>query len=531
MKNKVLIIFLIIVIVFITGCINEMNENEQDILPEGYRKAEVLESTNVKLTGIGAELDPHFFSQNVTRFNSAKEEDWQIVINRVKEMQLHRIRLMLLPEWLEPLNDNNDSNVINWDTLTADSIEMQSLYKVLDLAEEEEITVNLTLWGANRMVSLINSEMQNRVGSIHFLAENNNSPNWTVGAKNEEEFAENFSMYIQLLINQKGYTCIKEITPVNEPSWTYLIDSSSSFKGNFEKYASMCRTLHNRFKADGIRDKVLFNLSDDAENLSWLEKSTLYLDKADINNPDSEDIADMWNSHTYQFGYETINSNIQNWQKQCLNYTKPTGKPHIIGEFGSNQTAGSTRQLDIDNYERGVLIVRQALNFFNQGSSGVSHWTLFDQYYKKSGSYGEMMQLGFWKYKKSEYATEPYYNSIKCDYEIRPAYYSYSLLTRYIKRNADVYPIDIGDDFTVGTAFKNPDGKWVYAFANGSNETLKISLRNGENFGEFEYYVYENGNIPSGDKGIQSTNILKFVNKNMALNIKPNTVVLLNEIK
>ncbi len=496
-------------------------------VPQGYRKADVLEANIHPLIGIGAEVDPHFFSQNVTRFNSMKAEDWAIVENRVREMKIHRFRVMLLPEWLEPLNDNADSSVINWDALTPESEEMQSLYALLDLAEEEGIDVNLTLWGCNRMVKLLDQNMQNQVGNVHFLAQDNDSPNWTVGAKDAEEFAENFSMFVQLLVLQKGYTCIKDITPINEPSWTYLIDSGSSYSGNFNAYAEMCRILHNRFKADGIRDKVLFNLSDDAENMNWLTNSANHLATIDLGNSESETLADMFNSHTYQFGYTTKNTAIANWQRQCTSAVSATGKPHMIGEYGSNENVGSTRQRDIDSYERGVLIVRQALNFFNQGSSGVSHWTLYDQYYNKSGLYNEMMQLGFWRSVKSEYASETYYNELTEDYQIRPAYYAFSLLTRHTRPGAEIYPVDVGLDFVAATAFKNPDGKWVAAIANGGTEASKLTLFGSGLVGSFKHYVYENGSLPTGDAGIQSDVSIAAENGYLSAEVSANTVVLL----
>ena len=63
-------------------------------------------------------------------------------------MDIHRLRVMVLPQWYEPENDNDDPDLINWDKFTFNSPEMQSLYRELDLAQQQQMEVTLTLWGA-----------------------------------------------------------------------------------------------------------------------------------------------------------------------------------------------------------------------------------------------------------------------------------------------------------------------------------------------------------------------------------------------
>ena len=186
-------------------------------------------------------------------------------------MEIDRFRVMLLPSWLEPFNDNDDASQIKWETLTTESVEMQSVYKVLDLAEEKGIDVNLTLWGAENKCNLIDSELNSSIkeNGGHFLLKNNEGSNWVLGTKYPQEFAENFSAFVQLFL-EKGYTCIKEITPINEPDWSYQIDGGV----DFNNYKTLCLELDRRFKVDNIRDKVLFNLSDNTDmGHTWLEKT------------------------------------------------------------------------------------------------------------------------------------------------------------------------------------------------------------------------------------------------------------------
>ena len=492
---------------------------QQLVVPEGYSHVTVGELAGVNIYGTSVEFDPHFFSANVQK-GVFKEEDWAIVERRVQEMGIDRFRVMLRPAWLEPLNDDDDSSSINWGALTTESVEMQSLYKVLDLAQKNGIDVNLTLWGAETIVALADEDMmaQVRAQGGHFLAKGNNGSNWVIGTLYPEEFAENFSAYVQIL-QQKGYTCVKEVTPVNEPCWSYIINNEVSF----EAYKELCLALDARFKADGIRDSVKFNLSDNTDTRAyWLESTMNELD----------DIADIYNSHTYIFGYGTTNAKIQAWEEENINITRNTGKPHIIGEFGSNQCIGSTRQSDIDLYERGVLIVREMLNFYNAGAAGASYWVLFDQYYANNASYSEMMMLGLWKGPKDMYYSDSdYYATVREDYEVRPQYYAFSLMSKHVPKGAEVYPINLNNEFALGSAFKGEDGKWVYVFANGNSEgdALKLALQNGELVGEFEMYVYSQDALPEGDNLIAAYGTLKTENLVLTIELEPQTVVLLRQ--
>ena len=70
-----------------------------------------------------------------------------------------------------------------------------------------------------------------------------------------------------------------------------------------------------------------------------------------------------------------------------------------------------------------------------------------------------MQQLGLWKYLKSAYTEDPdVYSKIKEDHEVRPQYYAYSLLTRFVRQGDEVYPLDLGDELIAGS-FSQHRGK------------------------------------------------------------------------
>lgn len=90
-----------------------------------YQELVVGESTGTRLEAVGVELDPHFFSQNLTRNDGAKPSDWQIVVDRVKKLEIHKFRVMVLPQWYEPVNDNDDPFVADIDRFTFNLPEME----------------------------------------------------------------------------------------------------------------------------------------------------------------------------------------------------------------------------------------------------------------------------------------------------------------------------------------------------------------------------------------------------------------------
>ena len=462
--------------------------------------------TQARLEAIGAELDPHFFAQNLTRNDGSKESDWQLVVDRVKAMELKKFRVMVLPQWYEPVNDNDDPFNADRSQFTFDSPEMQSLYKVLDLAQEQQMEVCIVVWGCPIYVSLLDPNYSHVKTCFMAIP---NKRGWITGPADYDEWGENFSALIKHLIEVRNYTCVKEITPMNEPGGGPLLTST--------EYIKMAHILDAHFKKDGIRDKVRFNLSDN------IDTQTYYLIDCAEN---LANVADIYNSHTYIFGYETPNDTIYQWEKNNVNISARGGKKHLVGEFGSNQCVGATRQRDIDLYQRGVLMTRLMLNFFNAGAAGVSYWSLIDQYYGKDADYQQMQQLGLWKYLKEAYKTDSTYTRIKKDYEVRPQYYAYSLLTRFLKPGAEMYPINLNNDFAIGTAFKDVTGKWIYVFANQTDASMFLAIDNSSADGRFEIYRYEENALPEDDAMITSAQTVKVKNSQLNIEIRPNSVAL-----
>ena len=465
-------------------------------------------ATDTPVQAIGVQFDPHFLTQNVTANNGTKTSDWNnIIIRRLKLLQVKKIRVMILPQWYEPENDNLNAQSADLSHFHFDSPEMEGLYRLLDVAQREHILVTLTFWGVSPC-SFMNTV---------------DSTGWMIGPANDAEWAENVSVCMRHLLFEKKYSCIREITPVNEPDWSF----SAKGQSQVEKYISMCRALDERLRQDGLRHFVKLNLSDDSDGGSgrhnFLDTCTQQL----------ANIADLFNSHTYIFGYQTPNSTIYQWEKANAQLAKKVGKLHFVGEFGSNQTVGATIQRDINRYERGILLARLVINFLNAGACGASYWSLLDQYYSKQQALAHtgMQQLGLWKYLRRDYFSDTINTNIQTDYEVRPQYYAFGMLSRFVQPQAKVFPLHTHHEWVAATALKNTNGKWAYLFTNPQNKETLIRLSNPQLRGKkfFKVYRYLKQSLPTDDRMIPSSATIISTKGQLLLKLPATSFIILNQ--
>ena len=470
-KIVLLLLCLCLAIVPLTACgggrdTEHGDPNANSTVPEGSLTLTIEKnSSGNQIYGVGVELDPHFLHGNVGRTGvsngvswTCQEEDWNnIFLPRMAEMNLKRIRVMLLHPWF--VSSEQDYRVKNY---TWDSLEMRSLYQTLDAAQANGMDVCLVLWGASDWLK--------------------DGSQWVDIPKDDEAFCVLFADAVDYLINTKGYTCINEITPFNEPNALY---GALGTPAGVNAYIALCERLDELFKERGLREKVKFNLSDDARSSSWLTATLENL----------QGVYDVVNSHTYDFTAADTNEEIINSHHYKLsNYTdsvKEYGATHIFGEFGTGSTSGSHSAGDKFEPSRGLQVARIALNMLQSGSCGFSYWVLFSQYYSSAAS-ESIMDMGLWGF-----ADE--------GYNCRPVYYAYSLLTRYAQKGMEIYLVPTVDPNLVAVALRSGDD-WTYLVVNDSEtESKEVSFLNHTKFpGAMKRYVYDQNNVPTDNKVIAS---------------------------
>ncbi len=387
---------------------------------------------------LGCEWDPKMLLP-VNQAHGITEDDLAVMKTAIDTLGLQAVRMMISPEWFEPVNDNGDPAVADAAGFDLDNPEMQSVFAYLKVCEELGIRVTLTWWGAPTGCWLASE----------------NTGDW-IGAPNDlDEMTENIIYLLGYIRNDLGYTCVKELILHNEPSYSFRVDGGAV---DFNYYAEYYRTVHARLAAEGMSDIVLVG-SDDSQDAGW------YLQCADA----LSDICGKFDSHNYNWSYDTpyLDVLIQEFVSARTSATPDT--PFYLGEFGDGSTEGAYIATSTDTHGRGIYIASLLVNAFKAGASGASYWPLHDIYYYENtagGDNGGLMSMGLIGFKEDGAWT------------YRPSYYAYGLLCNAIPYGSEVYNITGDTNHSVDTvAFKTPEGRWSIVAVNRSDaaQTLNIS--------------------------------------------------------
>lgn len=441
--------------------------------------------------GVGAELDPHLL-RNINTEQGCTEADWNMVCQRVEAMHLQKIRVMVMPEWYEPQNENDDPFYTDMSAFSWNNEDMNALYKVLDLAQRENIQVNLTLWGAH---ATKNSWLA-VPGCVHWVSPPNDLDEWS----------ENICALLKHLIEEKGYSCVKEITPYNEPDPAYYVTNTSEV--NIEDYAQMVSNLHERLTAEGLRAYVSLNLGDDGGVPSWLEKN--------VQHTQLSQIGDCFNSHIYMKQDATLSEISATAQSYLQTMSTNTDKAFKINEFGAKYAfSDNVNCQELDSYQRGMLTAKMLTVFLGEGCSCMVQWCLFDQYYGNDA----MMYRGLWKYKDE-------------DWKIRPVYYPLATVTQHTSVNSSVYKGITEDTSIAGTALQSSEG-WTYLLVNESTIAKTVAITNTNcQAGSFAAYRYfEEMTIDDNALALEAEEYLQTKNGALYCTLPANSFTVLTQME
>ena len=422
-----------------------------------------------RMNGLGVEWDPHTLMPYNTRwYGDSLEEDWALIRRRTQELGIQKVRMMILPGWYEPENDNDNPDITNESGFAFDSVEFASVLRQLELLEELDIHVNLTIWGADLA----------QTGWLAFP----DCGDWLSAPNNPDEYAENISVLLNYLLVEKQFTCIKEITLHNEPDWAF---KDNTGKVDFDYYALVCQKVHQRLQRNGLRDKIHMILSDDTSRYTWLEATVKELNR----------IGDGYNSHNYLFNENTSYEEAFAWAERCNRLVREqgSGKPYTHNEFGGNHMIDAYHQTDINSYERGVYYSLLTEAFLNAGSAGMLHWEYFDQYYNDGPRASSLMSLGLFQFKDRGWA-------------VRPFYHAWGLIMRHTRRDSEVYPMTFATGEVSGTALKSTDQAWTYLITNASSTNQLVRVDHPqEEATELQVYVYNEETASTKDERLISS--------------------------
>ncbi|MBA4386349.1 MAG: hypothetical protein C0404_00100 [Verrucomicrobia bacterium] len=319
-----------------------------------------------------------------------------------------------------------------------ESTDMKSLYRHLDVCQERKVTVILSDWGCE--------------------------PNWLkapgIADVGDPKYAAAIGTYMDHLLNKKGYTCIRYFVMVNEPN--YEVKDWNRWKKGVENVSA-------EFARRGIDKKVVFVGSDESNDESWHRTAVDQL----------QNKLGAYDVHRYAPADEVRSGRLEEFWRTQWTYAlekdrKADGKPMIVGEAGilSDGFSAGNNPLHL-NYEYGLYMADYAAQAANAGSWAVSAWMLDDSSHSK-------FNWGMWKDKTGKF-------------ELKPWFYTWSLLTRYVPAGSTIYRTKSGQDLRLLAARSAgaSGDRWTFLIVNRADRAAKLKIvAPGAKSAKFKQYVY-----------------------------------------
>lgn len=464
------------------------------------------EIINPGYLGNGVEWDP--YDEAESWGNSLSDEDWEKVFTRLDYMKPAYVRCMI----------NSPFRYFNKETGNYDpERNFKSIGKLLDYCQENDIMV---VYGEY------------------------NPPTWDM--KEDQTWIDMSVDYLNRLVMDKGYDCIKHFVIFNEPDGDW-----ASTDGDFDLWLTMLKRFHEKMSQyPGLLDKVSLagpdvvadykNPNSEYDTAGWIKKTA--------ENADS--IIGLYDIHSYPGQTEVKNGSYGTLLKKYRDIV-PENKKVILGEAGYKYwreadsllmaeynkrveghpfTKGSDCNMLVYDYFYGVDMPLFISEVMNSGFSGVAAWMLDDAMHSQgdSGKPEDIKIWGMWNILGSEVFGDA------SQEDVRPWYYTWSLMCRYFPEGCNIVKtsvdrIDSGI-FTVGAI--SEDNKLSLAIINVGEESKSISINLPRDVVNAKMYRYSESEVIKKDQsGFPEPEKSGINGKEITTEMEKNSMLLLTEIK
>ena len=416
---------------------------ESDQLVDWFTKTVRLENGRMqepRFLGFGAEWDPYYSSneREWPHYSEVSDEDWRKIVDRIKFMRLPLVRMMMLVRWCY-----RPDGSFEWQ-----SPPMQHLYRQLEVCERQGIDVILCDWGC---------ESWTRAPGIKNLA--------------DPAYASAIGAYMDHLIREKEYSCIKYFVLVNEPN--------NEAKGGWERWKRGVQNVSAELDRRGLGDDVTFLGTDAAQGpMEWHARGVDEL----------PNLLEGYDFHLYARGEMVRNGELGAYFHRRWDYSRrndPAGptKACILGEAGLMNGSASHNN-DIDTYYYGLAIADYAVQAARAETSAICAWMLDDN-----------SHLGFnWGM----------WSSSKKGLTLRPWFYTWSLLTRSFPPGSVIYRCQEPSDSVRILAARVPGEQenWSFCVVNRGAEPVVAPIDVlGKETVVCDRYVYSHHRRKTNEKG------------------------------
>ncbi|WP_073003075.1 hypothetical protein [Mariniphaga anaerophila] len=438
----------LIITVMLSLLLSSVACDKDDSTPDIIKQNRVLNITNKLISsefvGNGAQWGGYDLVPTWLGTETLSEADWNKLFQRIDFMRPPFLRIMTSSGWAY-MNDGQYN----------ESAKTTSLFKMLDYAQSRNIEITYGEWG--------HSYTGNRID---------------VGT----EWIANSVRFLNHLINEKGYTCIKTVNIINEPNgnWSTANGDYNVYKKVQELYlAEMAKYALANVKLMGP-DIAIFNAANQVE---WLTKTT-----ADLG-----DNMGLYDVHVYP-KQQLVRNGEFGEMLQVYRKVTPADKRIVLGEIGFKYTevdaelqkenkeaiandpyAGDDSNMMVYKAFYGIDMADALIQAMREGYSGALIWDMDDAMYNSpdDGNYQteKLKRWGFWNILGEELCGDA------SDEEIRPFFYPVSLLCRYFPAGSDIYNIELPDKKGVRAVWAEKDGKYTIALVNSHVTDYELVLK------------------------------------------------------
>jgi hypothetical protein len=452
MSRKVKV--LIFATLLFTGCEKSGDTGTE---PDNSKVFEIKsgEILNSDFRGNGAQWGGYDFISVYTGSSSLSSTDWAKLRERVAFMRPGIVRIMVSEGWNYNNGVYDKSNNI--------------LVPILEFCQQNNIDVVFGEWGHK------------------------------TGSTLDKEWLEKSMEFLEWLIVTKNLSCIKYFIMTNEPNGSW-----STVAGNYTLWKSLVTELYVSLQQHGLLNKVeimgpdlaYWNLQSAQQFLIWMTNTI----------SDFQTEVTSYDIHAYP-GQSFVRSG--SFAQTLDIYKAPIrgGRDIFVTELGgkypdepdlkdlNQQRINTIPFTDSDSntfiYDAfyGIDMADAVMQIMASGYASAILWDMDDAMYCSYNSYGApgaLKRWGFWNSIGDEMG-------ISGDEEIRPWFYTISLLCRYFPKNSVIYNVTSPDKRIRAVACEK-GGKFTVAFINSSYTKvsgLKVRADKFYNCNGFKLYQYK----------------------------------------
>lgn len=397
------------------------------------------------LNGIGVEWDEYLLTKNcrgsyLPEIGIADETDFALVCRRAKLLGIRYVRMFLFNNRIEPERGRFDfSNEYT-----------KARLRELDFCEENGISVCVVI---SDVIGFDEAGKPTEKISV-------------------QDYVAHTMRILDYLLNECGYTCVREVTPFNEPNYAVRAGAYT-----LEQYTEICRQLDKQTRETGLRDRIKLNLCD----TSSMDGQKLFFRAVG-------GLGDLYNNHNYICMPDDTDDMLSALTKIGVSFTDRLGAPYMLGEFGWLYETDTFSAGGIDTYIRGLFLPRLVIQSLNAGAVGASYWCFHDTFYAPDVS--ARMVCGLFCYKDESW---------RC----RPQYYSYGLMMNYADPGAEVIPLKSDTEGVVAVLLHNPDGSRTYFAVNYTDAPAAVALP-CQDASSYRRFVFREDSLPKDEAMIAS---------------------------